>query len=266
MTTKNNWITSNIRERLTDPNCDFKLVVNYQNPLYCDFTRAVSETAREISSLKKQVYIGYSGGLDSEFVVKTFLDLNLPFTPIIVKTTGNISEVMYAEKFCKANKLDPIVIECSEREMLKHFLQDIFNLINGRGQNSTSNVIAGRYVEKNSGIFLMGEHLIDDKSIGANEWDFYNDAIFDIGHTLHFFNYTPEICYSMIASLDFSISIQEAKSKLYGLEYRPKFNYEGYSEKYFGISRKIYRTRKFKPKSNYTLGLPETFLNNFGYK
>lgn len=53
----------------------------------------------------------YSGGLDSEFLLATLLDLGIPVEVIIMNTQYNSHETQYAYKFCDAKKLKPTVID-----------------------------------------------------------------------------------------------------------------------------------------------------------
>jgi len=263
MTTKHNWITSNIRDRLVDPACDFKLFVRPETPRYVNFDAAVKEVVYEITSIGKPIFVGYSGGMDSEYVIRAFMRYGIPFKPITIETTGNQEELSYAKEFYKHNDIEPIIIKVPEIDMVKQYYHTIVKKLNGRGQNSTANVIAGAYVKDRGGVFVMAEHLIDDGRIAANEWDYYNDGLFGEGNTVHFFNYTPEICCSIIRKLNFRKPIQEAKSELYNLTLRPKFNYEGYSEKYFEYMRAVLQLRKYRPDSHFDLGPADKFLNRF---
>jgi hypothetical protein len=263
MTTKNNWISSNICDRLSDPSRNFKVDIKFRTPNYINFDRAVKETAEDIAALGKKIYIGYSGGLDSEFVVTKFLELHIPFTPITLDTVGNNQEVVYAKRFYQNHGLNHVLLNISEKEMVEVFYKNIFTKLNGRGQNSTSNIIIGNYVKSQGGLFLMAEHLLGDVFIEANEWDYYNEAIVGAGNTLHFFNYTPEICYSLIDRLDFTKPNQKRKTELYGIENRPKYDYCNYSDQYRKLMKMIMKTRKLTPSYNHCLGTPKKFLDRF---
>lgn len=53
----------------------------------------------------------YSGGLDSEFVLATLLDLGIPVEVVIMNTQYNYHETKYAFKFCAARNIKPTVID-----------------------------------------------------------------------------------------------------------------------------------------------------------
>lgn len=59
------------------------------------------------------LYIMYSGGLDSEFVVSVFLKLGMPITPVILRLNNNYNahEIDYAFWFCEERGLTPKVVD-----------------------------------------------------------------------------------------------------------------------------------------------------------
>jgi len=61
---------------------------------------------------KKDIYVFYSGGLDSEYIIKIFLSQKIKITPIIVSLEPNYNsfDISYAIDFCKYNDLKPIII------------------------------------------------------------------------------------------------------------------------------------------------------------
>lgn len=69
--------------------------------------------AEEIYSIKEgPLYIMYSGGLDSEFVLSVFLELGMDVTPVIIRM-GNYNEhdIKYAIEFCQARNIIPKIID-----------------------------------------------------------------------------------------------------------------------------------------------------------
>lgn len=69
--------------------------------------------AEEIYSLKQgQLYIMYSGGLDSEFVLSVFLELRMDVTPVIIRMGNyNAHDIKYATDFCRAKNIVPKIID-----------------------------------------------------------------------------------------------------------------------------------------------------------
>ena len=75
MATKNNWFIPEIKNNI------FKITLEPYKFCNTSFFEACSNQAYELSKKYDNLYIAYSGGLDSEFVLKVFNDLNLKITP-----------------------------------------------------------------------------------------------------------------------------------------------------------------------------------------
>jgi hypothetical protein len=69
--------------------------------------------AAEIIWAQKQgtLYLCYSGGLDSEYVLSVFTELGMNIQPVIMRTQYNHPEIKYAFKYCEAKNISPIVID-----------------------------------------------------------------------------------------------------------------------------------------------------------
>jgi hypothetical protein len=69
--------------------------------------------AEEVYSIKEgPLYIMYSGGLDSEFVLSVFLELRMDVTPVIIRMGDyNAHDIKYATDFCQAKNLIPKIID-----------------------------------------------------------------------------------------------------------------------------------------------------------
>ena len=218
MTTKNNWLKTNIAERLANPAADLKVwhEVEHIEPL--TWSQALFDTVTDFSWISKKLYIPLSGGMDSEFVFDCLKHL-YP-TPIIVDTPGNKLESAYAFHYCKKHNLKPVVIQKTETEMLQTYYDEIFTKLNGVGSDSVAVLIAARYAEEMGGVAVIGEHAYDDVS----EWDFYNDALIHENNSIYFFMWTPELVQAMQKEYD-GDDHQEFKYRLYKVPFRPKINY-----------------------------------------
>jgi hypothetical protein len=69
--------------------------------------------AEEIYSLKQgQLYIMYSGGLDSEYALSVFLELSMDVTPVIIRMGNyNAHDIKYAIEFCQSKNIVPKIID-----------------------------------------------------------------------------------------------------------------------------------------------------------
>lgn len=69
--------------------------------------------AAEMIWAQKQgkLYLCYSGGLDSEYVLRVFLELGMNIQPVIMRTQYNHPETQYAFKLCDIKNIKPIIID-----------------------------------------------------------------------------------------------------------------------------------------------------------
>lgn len=201
MLSKNNWIQTNIKDRLINKTVDLQLSLNLY-PFYdMSFDEATDYTCNEIYKEHKNLYLALSGGLDSEYVLKAFHRNNIPIQPIIV-CCGNEKENEYAYNLCAKLHITPIIINVNERSFLEYYLEYIYKN-NCVGYNSTQTLFALKYANDNDGILIKGQHFLfedqrqitDNEYASINEWDFYEDFISN--QYINFFSYTQELAYSM---------------------------------------------------------------------
>ena len=242
MATKNNWLKTNIAERLTNPEADFKVWHEVESVEKLTWSQALFDTVTDFSWISKKLYIPLSGGMDSEFVFDCLKHLKP--TPIIVDTPGNKLESAYAFHYCRKHDLKPVVIEKTEAEMLRTYYEDIFVKLNGYGSDSVAVLLASRYAEENDGVAVIGEHAYDD----VNEWDFYNDALIHENNSIYFFMWSPELVKAMQNEYD-GDDHQEFKHRLYKVPFRPKLNYD-YSSSYKRAFTTIRSKRVYTPGYN----------------
>ena len=247
MLTKNNWLQSNIKDRLIDKSVNLQLSINLY-PFKCmTFDEATDYTCKEIYKEYKNLYLALSGGLDSEYVLRAFHRNNISIQPIIV-CCGNEKENEYAYKACNELQITPIVINVSEILFLEYFLKYIY--ANGAiGYNSTQKIFAHEYSYKNNGILLCGEHFLgqdnlisDEQYSFIDEWDFYEDCNFD-GNIINFFLYTPELVYAIAPKV--YMKWYEYKALIYNIEYRNKMKAK-YSQELSLILRKLSKPNSTK--------------------
>jgi hypothetical protein len=241
MATKNQWLTTNIRDRLTDPSTVFSVSYNVSDVIHEGFLKESLKARDYIVNSYNKIYVSLSGGMDSEFVMDCFGESAIP---IIVETPGNKLESSYAFHYCKRNNITPVVIKKTEAEILEIFYKQIIKKINGVASDSVATYIATKYAVDNGGIAVIGEHAYDY----VIEWDFYNDALIDINSSLYFFMWTPELVKAMKDEWEKFDDHQEFKHSIYNIPFRPKLKYN-YSLQYQQIlnkllSNKVYPTSK----------------------
>lgn len=84
---------------------------NNKSTNYHIVTKSIVE---EIYSTRQgKLYLMYSGGIDSEYILSIFLDLKINVTPVIVrlKPDYNDHDIKYAFDFCQSKKLNPLIVD-----------------------------------------------------------------------------------------------------------------------------------------------------------
>jgi hypothetical protein len=270
MSTHNNWFDHNLEDRLKDPLATFEITIKPQDIIIPDIKLASLQTIQLLAEKNKKIFVGLSGGMDSEYVMKRFLEEGVDATPIIISAPCNKLESLFAFNFCRENNLKPIVIEKKDIEIIEMFFEEILRKINGKGVESVQALIAGRYAEDHNGIFVKSDHLLGDDDdwrepitfIGSNEWDFYNDVLIHRDNTFSFFLHTPELIGSLVKNISSDCNAQEYKHKMFGVPLRPKIKNE-HTPEMKNLIYQMVRNRKFANHSSNFSSFDE-FLNKLG--
>lgn len=254
---ENNWFKTNISKRLIDKKSRIETTFCSYSFTSTNFMDAAIEVAHKIK--KYDLYLGLSGGADSDFVCHLLVQQNIKFTPMIVVTPGNKLETSYAFHTCRKFDLKPIIFELSENEVLKIFYERIYNTINGMGIYWAQNLVCQDYVKNIGGKFLSGVNCIghDEPFEGTKyindrkvyvcmyEFDFYSDVLYDENFEIPFFLYTPRIAYESIKGLN-NYDEAETKWKLFEIiDFRPKLQYQ-YSQKFEIMLHKLLSKNNLK--------------------
>lgn len=228
--TENNWIQTNLQDRVYGL-CDFGLQITPYRFTNNGFIENTKQLAYKLVDQHDKLYVAYSGGLDSEFVLKTFVDNKLPITPILVSTSFNQIELKYALNFCKQANIAPEVISFKDDELIellhnKTHKRNMFALLGGLPL-VLADIIDGKLITGYGEPFWTVHHYermldcVDYPNLEFCEWDFYLDC-YDSSHPSGFFTYDIGVFYSMILEADYTLSFNDAKIKLYNLQPRPK--------------------------------------------
>jgi hypothetical protein len=230
MLTKNNWLSTNLKDRVNGL-CEFEIEIIPYEFTSINFIENSKRLAYKLTEQYDNLYIAYSGGLDSEFVLKTFVENKLPITPILVSTPFNQIELRYATNFCEQLHIQPEIItftgeEFIEKLRIKTHERNMFALLGGLPL-VIADMIDGKLITGYGEPFWTVHHYermidcIDYPNLEFCEYDFYLDD-YDSSHPSGFFSYDISVFYSMIKELDYNLSFSEAKAKLYKLEHRNK--------------------------------------------
>jgi hypothetical protein len=236
MTIKNNWMTTSLSERTPENLCDFSITINPYPFVADSFENNSKRVAREICEKNEKVYVLYSGGIDSEYVLKVFLEEKLPVIPVLVVTPYNKLELEYAVKFCVENKLKPFILKFEKREM--------FNIMQKKcSEKGYFSFIAGLHlhicdiISEKNGIVVTGYGEPFATSAGPTykedinslinlvEVDFY-DQYHSGNHVGSFYTYDIALQYSILTDIVYNGNIQAMKCKLYKVPYRQKIYWD----------------------------------------
>jgi hypothetical protein len=153
----------------------------------------------------------YSGGLDSEFVLATFLDLGIPIQVFIMNTQYNHHETKYAFKFCEARNITPVVIDLDYDKFVESGkLLKIAESMQCAQWQIPANMWL---VSQLSGTVLIGNdppHLklnqktnlwyLDEEEVIHSQFNFWRDN--SIEGTPFLLSYTPELMLSFLIDPD----------------------------------------------------------------
>lgn len=232
MTVKNNWISTSMKERTAENLCDFTVTVNPYKFEMDSFHNNAVRVAKELCDVHNNLYIMYSGGLDSEYVVKVFAENNLPFTPLIVVTPFNVAELMYTVKFLRKYNLKPHVINYQREPFLEMSRQTILDKGYRGSMMAMIHDVCDKVADLGGNVITgNGEPMhprpgsVLDDLVNICEFGFYvqNHPGDHIGG---FYTYDIALNYSFADEIRIDIDKQTAKSLLYGLEHRPKMYWE----------------------------------------
>jgi len=263
MPSENNWISHNLANRLNDHNSNFDITINVSNYRKLDFEQASKEVIEKLYKINNKIYIGLSGGIDSEYVFRKFKFYDVPFTPVIVYSKCYEKESSIAFDICKEYNIIPTILNIDEQNVLMRSKLDIKDKLNSFGIGAVPALIMAEYAKNNGGIYVKAEHMIGDindkVAVEVNEWDFYNDVIID-NYTYDFFMYTPEIVYSMVSQMN-NLDSQTFKCNLYKIPYRQKI-YANFTKITKSYARYLITGRKQTPNYKWVME-PDVFLKKY---
>lgn len=231
MTIKNDWLTTSLSERTAQNLCDFSLTIKPYPFISASFKENSKRVAREIYNQNQNIYIFYSGGLDSEYVLKTFLDENIPVTPVTITTPYNKKELEHAVKFYTERNIKPLIFNYEKYEMFnimrKKCLEKGYYSFAVGLQLHVCDIITDK-----GGVVINGfgdpietfNNPLNSKNLNElnlTEWDFYIEYHFG-KHINGFFTYDLALHYSILQDVVFDVDPNLMKSNLYQLPYRKK--------------------------------------------
>lgn len=258
MNVENNWITTNIKNIVRNNSIPFSVTINKYPYTKLPFLEACENVCHKISALNKPIYIAYSGGMDSEFVIDQFKQHGIPFTSITCIVPNNWIEFQYAKNYYRKNPdIQKIVLKTlvDYKDLFKKFYQ-LVKKFNSPAINSLQILECANYVKSQNGILVIGDHLmgrgynpVDNvMMVGTSEWDHYCDII-DEDLVVPFFYYDLPITEAFVSQFN-TMEADHFKEYMYkGISYRPKIvpDYNNLEK-----TKKVFNTivSTIKPKAN----------------
>lgn len=258
------WLTTNISKRLINHNENFEVYIKKSNFEKVCFEVAADNVAKSIAHEK--IFVAFSGGYDSEFIVRRLHKLGINFVPVIVELEGLEYERAFAYKALRELKIEAKIIKLSITDFLKIYYEKIYKTINGTSWPST-HYVACEYATNEGGLFVDGGHILgdgDDLISNFNyylpEWDFYSYVLFPNTKICNFFIHTPQIAYSTLNVVnDSDITWSDYKERVFNLRFRPKVrpqdSYEPKLKKF--LTQTLEDMREYKPKTKVFFGTKE---------
>jgi len=213
-----------------------------------DITAVSNEVAQELYETYGKIYVAMSGGIDSEWVAKSFHRQGIPFTPIIYEAEDLQSlDTWWAHKWCAENNVQQITY----KEYIHQFINGVVEL----GVKNCLRTVGGPYIatrlanyaKDQGGFLVMGAgfpevfpdpnisyisgRFYDNKFINSdgtlkNTGWLFHEADFTINkhcgdHPWNFLSWTPEIVLSYM-SLRTGGTSEFNKAKIFNCLPRPK--------------------------------------------
>ena len=222
------------------------VVVNQKADKIIPFKQACDQTAQEIYSRHKNLYVALSGGCDSENVANTFYRNKIPFTPLIliydnVQDQAQVRESAYAIEWCKTNKVEPLIVHSQnfidsfeERTAFLDIKPRLFfgsittALLKKIVAEQNGSLVTGyqlEYYPDHEQMTYLEPQLGDYVGFVMQETDQYLEAIVPNQHPWAFHYWSPDILAAFVNEWDTNLTMQENKAKIYKVRHRPKMSY-----------------------------------------
>lgn len=262
-----NWLTTNIAKRFENPNIDFQVNIIKTNFEKVSFNEAADGVAKSLAGEK--IFVGFSGGYDSEFVVRRLHKLQINFVPVLIEHDGLEYERNFAYKTLRELSIEPKVIKITMSDFIRTYYDKIYTKINGTSW-PVAQYMACEYAHSQNGIYIDGGHILgdgDDKILEQNfylpEWDFYCAALFPNMKVCNFFIHTAQIAYATLSEIkDTDLTWADYKERVFGLRYRPKTSHiKSFHPKIRKFLKDLDTFKQYKPKTKVFFGNKESLMN-----
>ena len=248
-----NWLTHNLRLRTPTNNLPFTTYLNLRPFSPKSFAEESRQVCKDLAGeYGDNLYLAFSGGSDSLYILKLFLELSIPIHPVVVSCPYNQLDIAPAVEYCKKYGIKFTVLEYGT-EYLKISKDKIYSkgLLSPIGLTP---ILVYEYVKNLGGKVISGQgeplpitkqgySTSIDKLIQMYEFEFYMDIYAEDKQPPPFYCFNQNIFYSYLNEIDDTLDLQRAKCALYGLEYKPKSYWT--EEMYDNIRENINHNTRF---------------------
>lgn len=247
MLTQDNWIEFSFDGRIQrDHKENLRIDIKNTARQLIGFDQACDLAAGEIYETHRDLYLGMSGGADSEYVAECLWRNGIPFTPVILECPTLLHndmkyEAWFAKHWCGQHGMEPIVIdieswigspeEIASYQLLKPRLyggaiQAAFlkSFVEARGGKLLSGFQMEYYPDQEQMTYLEPQ-LKDYHGFVIEESDIYIESLAPDQHPWAFYYWSPEIMVAFAHEWDISLTMTQNKSKIYKTNPRPKFSH-----------------------------------------
>jgi hypothetical protein len=225
---------------------NLRVIFNQKADKIISFDQACDQTAQEIYSQYKNLYVAFSGGADSEGVVDALHRNKIPFTPLIliydnVKDQEQLKESSYAFDWCRKYQIEPLVVHSKN---LVGSIEEKTNFLDIRPRYSYGAITATllkNTIESYDGFLVTGyqlEYYPDHEQMTylepqlgnyagfvLEETDLYLETVIPNTHPWGFYYWSPTIMAAFVNQWDTSLTMTKNKSQIYKVAHRPKMSY-----------------------------------------
>jgi hypothetical protein len=197
-----------------------------------EFDEACDWTAQKLVEDfgEHDLYLGLSGGLDSELVANVLLRNRIAFVPFVLSIPGiNDLEVWHAHHWCWRNNVQPLIHTMSVAETEQQMLPNLARIKNTHQAGLIMMLWMADYVAAKDGKLITAvaelNWDLEQKTFYSNTVDYVLNLFDGSRHPTGFFSYTPELVLSYVKQFNPALNEQYNKINFYQVPPRPKYDW-----------------------------------------
>lgn len=206
--------------------------INRPAAIDLNFIDACDWTAQKLAQdwIGHDLYLGLSGGVDSELVANVLLKNRIKFVPFILHIDQfNELEAWHAHHWCWRNNVTPVIYHMSVTEFEQKLVPHLAKLYHTRQFGIIMLLWMADHVLAHGGRLLTS---VAELNLDSQTKMFFSDTLDyplalygDNQHPGAFFSYTPELVLSYVKQFNINICEQYNKINFYQVPPRPKYNW-----------------------------------------